>query len=342
MKKLSRMLALVLALCLALPVFALAEDAPAATDVPAATEAPVVEDPVLFTLDGKEYLKSEVDNILYSLYSNGYVESMTDYATAMQYMIEDEVIIAKIKELGLDQFTEDEEAAFLTEAQAEWDTAIESYVSYFLSEDTEEARAQARQDGEAYYTSMGYSVDMLVENLKMNAGFDLLQAQMFKDLAPVTEEEIKAVFEEYAAQDKASFENDFYTYEAYQQYYGYESWYKPEGFRGIIHILLEVDEELLNAYTTAQALYEETLSAEEPAEGDFQSHTTGAAMNAMRDSINEMRQERGEPPLSEEELPTEPDDAVYRWWWYYDHVLRDLSRRHDEGEIPERGMVAWY
>ena len=214
MKKLSRMLALVLALCLALPVFALAEDAPAATDVPAATEAPVVEDPVLFTLDGKEYLKSEVDNILYSLYSNGYVESMTDYATAMQYMIEDEVIIAKIKELGLDQFTEDEEAAFLTEAQAEWDTAIESYVSYFLSEDTEEARAQARQDGEAYYTSMGYSVDMLVENLKMNAGFDLLQAQMFKDLAPVTEEEIKAVFEEYAAQDKASFENDFYTYEA--------------------------------------------------------------------------------------------------------------------------------
>lgn len=36
-------------------------------------------------------------------------------------------------------------------------------------------------------------------------------------------------------------------------------------------------------------------------------------MNAMRGGINEMRQEHGEPLLSEEELPTEPDDAVYRW-----------------------------
>lgn len=89
-------------------------------------------------------------------------------------------------------------------------------------------------------------------------------------------------------------------------------------------------------------LNSETVSLEMPAERDFQSRTTGADMNALRDSINSMRQERGEPPLSEEELPSEPDDAVYKWWWYYDHVLRDLSRRHDEGEIPERGMVAWY
>ena len=37
-------------------------------------------------------------------------------------------------------------------------------------------------------------------------------------------------------------------------------------------------------------------------------------MNELRDSINQMREERGEPPLSEEELPTEPDEAVYRWW----------------------------
>ena len=88
-------------------------------------------------------------------------------------------------------------------------------------------------------------------------------------------------------------------------------------------------------------LANETVSLEAPAERDLQRCTTGRDMNAMRGGINEMRQECGEPLLSEEELPIEPDDAVYRRWWYYDHVQGDLSRRHDEGKMPERGMVAW-
>ena len=89
-------------------------------------------------------------------------------------------------------------------------------------------------------------------------------------------------------------------------------------------------------------LSSETASLAEPAERDFKSRATGADMNAMRDEINRMRLERGEEPLTEDELPTEPDDEVYEWWVYYDHALRDMSRRHDAGEIPERGMVAWY
>lgn len=85
----------------------------------------------------------------------------------------------------------------------------------------------------------------------------------------------------------------------------------------------------------------ETASLVEPAERDFKSRTTGTDMNAMRDESNRMRLERGEEPLAEDELPTKPDDEVYEWWVYYDHALRDMSRRHDAGEIPDRGMVAW-
>ena len=86
----------------------------------------------------------------------------------------------------------------------------------------------------------------------------------------------------------------------------------------------------------------ETSSLEEPAERDFQDSTTGADMNALRDAINDMRRERGEDPLTEEELPAEPDNAVCRWWYYYDHVVQGLSRRLDKGERPEHGTVAWY
>jgi hypothetical protein len=81
---------------------------------------------------------------------------------------------------------------------------------------------------------------------------------------------------------------------------------------------------------------------EEPAERDFQDSATGADMNALRDAINDMRRERGEDSLTEEKLPAEPDNAVCRWWYYYDHVVQGLSRRLDKGERPEHGTVAWY
>ncbi|MCI6262676.1 MAG: hypothetical protein MR610_05400 [Olsenella sp.] len=86
----------------------------------------------------------------------------------------------------------------------------------------------------------------------------------------------------------------------------------------------------------------ETSSLEEPAERDFQDNATGADMNALRDAINDMRRERGEDSLTEEKLPAEPDNAVCRWWYYYDHVVQGLSRRLDKGERPEHGTVAWY
>ncbi|MBE5771478.1 MAG: hypothetical protein E7336_08935 [Clostridiales bacterium] len=279
MKKFTRLLALVLALCLMLPLFALAEDAPAATDVP------VAEDPVFFTLNGQDYLKSDVDSLLYYLYSNGYVESMTDYTTAMQFLIEDAVLNAKIDELGLNQFTADEEAAFLSEAQAEWENQVNAYVQYFLSEDTDEARAKAREDGEAYLNAYGMSVESIVENLKVSASSERLFEYVTKDIPAATDEEIKAVFEEYAGNHKDMFAEDFPTYEWYVKN-GYAIWYKPEGFRGILHILLQVDQELLNAYTTAQALYEESLSGEEAAEGEeaVTKEDVDTALQAVLDS----------------------------------------------------------
>jgi hypothetical protein len=85
-----------------------------------------------------------------------------------------------------------------------------------------------------------------------------------------------------------------------------------------------------------------TASVDEPAERDVGCRTTGAEMNGMRDAINEMRAQDGEPPLSEEELPAEPEDLVSEWWYYFDHALQDLSRRHDAGEIAERGAVSWF
>jgi len=277
MKKMNRLLALCLAMLMMLSTAAWAEET---------TTEETAADPVVFTFNGEDVLRSQLENTLYNLYSNGYVTSETDYATAIDYMLEEKVILTQIKAQGLDQFTQEEEDAFKADAMADWEATIDSYVSYFLSEDTDEARAKARQDGDAYLRSYGYTPEMLIEGYRNTAAFEKLQEKIFEGKnTEATEEEIVEVFEQYAAEDKAMYEGDFATYELYQNY-GYTSWYKPEGFRGIIHILLEVDEELLTAYENAQALYEESLSAEEgaAAENATTKEDVDAALQAVLDS----------------------------------------------------------
>lgn len=301
MKKMSRLLALCLALLLALSGIAMAEEpdvapeatetvTPETTDDPA--QEPVEENPVLLTLDGEDVTKATLDEMLANLLSNGYVSSDKDYATAIDYWIQDQVIFAKIQELGLDQFSAEEEEAFLADAQSEWDNAIERYVSYFLSEDTDEAREKARAEGEAYYQAYGYSVEMLADNLKLVASYEKLEEKLLegKDITP-TDEEIRQVFEDYAAQDQTLYEGNVPLFERY----GQDSWYKPEGYRGIIHILLEVDEELLEKYQDLQVAYEEGLSGEEndaEEDADSESAQTPVTQEDVDEALNAILESR--------------------------------------------------
>ena len=250
----------------------------ASEPTPEPTAEPTIA-PVLLTIDGEDIRLDAVDYMLNQLITAGYANE-NDYALAIEYMIQDKVMVGKIAELGLDQFTEEEMEAFKNEAHDEWESAIDSYVSYFLTEDTDEARAQAREDGAAYFTAYGYSEEGLVESLKQSAAYERLEQKILegKDVT-ISEEEIRAAFEEGAAQEQAQIEGNIYLYELYKNYYGAEFWYVPEGYRGIIHILMKVDDELLSAYQEAQAAYEETVTEEAP-EGDAEKKTAVDAAKA--------------------------------------------------------------
>ena len=249
------------------------------TDAPAeeasAPAAALADDTPLATMDGRPITLSEVRAMLNSLLDGGYLTDENDYEDALDYLIQSRVIEEKIKEFQLDQFTAEEEEAFLADAQKQWDDAISSYASYFLSEDTDEARAQARENAEAYFRSLGYSVEVLADEQKRSASYDLLEKKVLegRDVS-VSAEEIRQVFEDVAAQQKEKYENDVGGYEI-NKYYSGESFYTPDGYRGITHILLTVDEELLTAYRTAQAQFEESVTEEQP-EGD-------SALRAARD-----------------------------------------------------------
>ena len=265
-RKLNRIWALCVALVLALGCCAaLAEE--------------TAENPVLVTIDGEEIRLDTIKNVLDQLVNVGYAYE-GDYALAIEYAIQDKVLQGKITEWGLDQFTEEEIEAFRNEAHSEWENAIDSYVSYFLTEDTDEARAQAREDGAAYFTAYGYSEESLTESMKLSAAYEKLEQKVLegKDLA-VSQDDIRAEFEATAAQHQAAVEGNIGLYELYKIYYGMEFWYTPEGYRSIIHILMKVDDELLTAYAEAQAAYEESKSEENP-DGDAEKKTVMEAAKA--------------------------------------------------------------
>lgn len=242
-------------------------------------------------VNGEEITVEKVAEYAQALQSNGYTEEV-DYDQAVAYLAEEAILKQKIRELGLDQYTDDEKAAFDAEAKVQWENDIAAYVEYYLTEDTDEARAQAQQDAVAYYEAYNYNQEAILENLLLGESYNRLQNHILegKDVA-VTEEEIAEAFQQYVEQDKEMFEGNVYMYEMYQMYYGYQPWYQPEGFRGVTHILLPVDEALLTAWQDARATGEEEGADTAAVEAARQ-----AVLDSCKEQIDDIyaRLEKGE------------------------------------------------
>ena len=267
----------------------------------ALAESSVAEDAVVATINGQEITVAELENIAQLLYNAGYVETYPDYDAALESMIREAVVKDHLQKAGYMDYSEEELAAFTNDAQAQWDQLVSTYVERYLTEDTEEARATLKTQAEQYFATMGGSVEVLTDDLMYNAAMEKLQEDLTGGYVP-TEEEIQQVFDLYGAQYQAQYENNVGMYEFYTQYYGYESWYVPEGYRAVIHILLNVDADVLKAYTDAQAALDEAESAEDPdeaaiAEAKAAAEAAKAAVIASRqDVIDDIyaRLEKGE------------------------------------------------
>ena len=77
------------------------------------------------------------------------------------------------------------------------------------------------------------------------------------DQATVTDAEVEEYFNALVDEDKDMIGDSAMLYEYYPYYVGREPYFMPEGYRGINHILLEVDAELLQAWQDLTARLEE-------------------------------------------------------------------------------------
>jgi len=258
--KRTRLTALVMGLLL-LTTWAMAEAAPLPAPLPAV---------VLATVNGEEITKADADELIPALVNYQYIADASDYTSTVDFLLRQKVLEIKIRDMGFDQFTPEELTAFEQETQAEWDAALAEYADYIQSDDSEQARAHALEQAAAYYESQGVNYEMLLDSVKNSAGQDKMTSYLMGDYQP-SEEEIQAIFSQVGPLYQQEYENDIQTYEYMTQFSGQVSWYTPEGYRGIIHILLTGDQELVNQVRTLEARYEEQEQSEgqeeEAAEG---------------------------------------------------------------------------
>lgn len=247
-----------------------ATDAPAAETTEPQSEAipSSQEDRVLATVGGKAILQSAADLLLPTFVNYNYVSSEDDYQTVVEYLVQREILSSKISDMGFDQFTEEEMTAINNDAQVEWEAALDAYVAYFLTEDTEEARKQARTDAEQYYLNHGITLEYAVEQAKSREAYNRMTQYLLGGYEPI-EEEINELFLTIGAQYEAQYKDNVAEYEL-SQYYGAPSWYTPEGYRGILHILIKPDQEVLESYLSMVAAYEEQSQPDDDTEGEEQ------------------------------------------------------------------------
>jgi len=104
--------------------------------------------------------------------------------------------------------------------------------------------------------------------------------------------------------------------------------YYPENHTDSIHGVITIH--LENGSITLDVVAEE----------DFLRKISADELNKMRNAINEMRIENGEPPLTEEALPTATESE--EWYYYAAHAMRRMREEFVKGKILEKGTVAWY
>ena len=254
MKNAKRLLTWLMVLVMALTGVACAETAPAET----------ADDPVVLVFNGEEIHWSEIQETAAYLASSGYVESDTDYAMAYTTVLNQRVLQYKMKQLGLYEFTEEEEAALAADAAQQWEQAIQMYVDQNNTSEnpTEDELATLRENAVAYFAAYGIDLEYLTNNIRNAAAYDKLEAYMGEQYGvSVTDEEVQALYQSYVDEDRSYFETSVPMYEYYTRYMGYEALYRPEGFRGVLQILLDVDEEIMKDYQDKLAAYEAQQAA---------------------------------------------------------------------------------
>lgn len=243
MKLINRIGMLLLALAL-LVTGAFAEG----TATPEEATAGEAEDAVIAIANGIEITRQEVVTYAQLLQSYGYLSSALDYQSAFEYMLLLNIVPkVKVAEAGLRTLLGDDYDALEQEYTDQFEDSVTEYMASVYGEDIpDEEYADKYAETLEYFATLGFEKEEYVSDSLTYDAYEALLAGM--DF-PVSEEEIFNTFNETVEEQKSVI-----TSAAVYEYYtalGYSVLYRPEGYRGITHILLTADDALTTAYKEA-------------------------------------------------------------------------------------------
>lgn len=251
---------------------------------------------IIIDVNGETVNKGTVKSMLdYQIYQNDYTNQMyqmyfgvsaglsTDAETLLPEIITSYVknLVAqqKIKELGLDQLTEEEQAEVQANAESEYDALLDQVAAYYLtSEELEGDALKARAKEYAAENGLG-DLEYYQESAASNKQFEKLEAYAVKDVA-VSEEEVIAAYDEKVAADKEAYAENKDAYISSRDYS--TVYYAPAGLRFVKQILVKFTEEDNNAITEKNA----AVTAAQTALTTAQTDLDNAGENADLDALN--------------------------------------------------------
>ena len=291
-----RILAILMALAMLLSVSAVFAEAEEA-----AAEPVSVPDTLLVTVLGQEIrennekLQSYLSDMLSSAGSSDEKTLHIARMISMSYMLQEAMLSEKLASID-----PAEAEAARQKAKEDWENVISQFMaqmSGITDESSEEDKTAARADVLNYIeTNYGYTEDKFIADQLYGTVYNMIidELKASRTDLTATDEEIQAAYDDTVKEEMEYFGNDVAMYEMYQNYYG-PFHYIPEGYRGITHILLKVDQELLDKWTDLSARLEESRENNE---------TTG------EDDDAEPSEETAEPAETEEPVTEEMVEAA--------------------------------
>ena len=174
--------------------------------------------------------------------------------------VEDAVILAKAKELGLMDYSEEAMAEFEASANEMAAQYNQYYLDYFYPE-AEEVTEEMQAEADAYWAASGMSHEDLVQTLMNDAAFNAAYNYATADVA-ITEEDIEAAYQALIEENKSVYTDDR-TYNSDRNAGVAIAWH-PENYRAVKHVLVKFNDEQAQRYSELQAMLS-SLNAEKAA-----------------------------------------------------------------------------
>ncbi|MBR2823723.1 MAG: hypothetical protein IKE24_08565 [Clostridia bacterium] len=304
------LLALMLAMTLFLTGCTLVQKDP---EVDRATEIIRLGDQVITKGEVTDTVNSQLEYMasLYSMYGLSYdaaaAENIAEVRSAViadykTHMVE----TAKIKELGLDTLTEEEEAAAQADAEQRYQDNLDHIISdnedlADLTDEEKQERAKEQLD------ALDYTMETALEDARHTILEDKLRAKIIKDVA-VTEEEIQADFDSKVESARTTYENNAGSWASAANNGTSPLYYTPAGVRYVKQILVGFTDEDQAAIDAANAKVTEAQTAVTAAESKM--NDAQAVIDREDASEEDQKAAEGDLNAAQEELTQAQSDLA--------------------------------